>query len=108
MAAPRRELFFEGFDKRCGLGQEVQEVGGQHARKGRKHKRFGGQVGLVEGDGDTGMLGTKLLVLCTYSLQKCGVVEIMDVIKNHEFALARSRGSWQLVSMPALGHRHLA
>jgi len=52
--------------------------------------------------------GTKLLVLCTYSLQKCGVVEIMDVIKNHEFALARSRGSWQLVSMPALGHRHLA
>jgi hypothetical protein len=50
--------------------------------------------------------GTKLLVLCTYSLQKCGVVEIMDVVKNHEFALAMSHGAWQLVSMPALGHSH--
>jgi hypothetical protein len=42
--------------------------------------------------------GTRLLVLCTYSLQKCGVMEIMDVIKNHEFALARSHGVWQLVT----------
>jgi len=48
--------------------------------------------------------GTNLLVLCTYSLQKCGVVEIMDVVTNHEFALAMSHGAWQLVSMPALGH----
>jgi hypothetical protein len=43
---------------------------------------------------------TKLLVLCTYSLEKCGVVEILDVIKNHEFALAMNRGKWQVVSMP--------
>lgn len=61
--------------------------------------------------------GTRLLVLCTYSLQKCGVMEILDVIKNHEFALAMSHGAWQLVtgsptrsaafdipSMPAFGH----
>jgi len=52
--------------------------------------------------------GTKLLVLCTYSLQKCGVVEIMDVVKNHEFALARSHGTWQLVRVPAFGHRCLS
>ncbi|MCU0916996.1 MAG: MEDS domain-containing protein [Planctomycetes bacterium] len=52
--------------------------------------------------------GTKLLVLCTYLLQKCGVVEIMDVVKNHEFALALSHGAWQLISMAPLGHRHLA
>ena len=45
--------------------------------------------------------GTKLLVLCTYSLQKCGVVEILDVVKNHEFALAMNRGKWQIVNMPA-------
>jgi hypothetical protein len=47
--------------------------------------------------------GTKLLVLCTYSLKKCGVVEIMDVVKNHEFALAMNQGTWQIVSMPASG-----
>jgi hypothetical protein len=47
--------------------------------------------------------GTKLLVLCTYSLKKCGVAEIMDVVKNHEFALAMNRGEWQVVRMPAFG-----
>ena len=45
--------------------------------------------------------GTKLLVLCTYSLQKCGVAEILDVVKNHEFAVAMNQGKWQVVSMPA-------
>jgi hypothetical protein len=44
--------------------------------------------------------GTKLLVLCTYSLKKCGVSEILDVVKNHEFALAMNRGIWQVVRMP--------
>jgi hypothetical protein len=51
--------------------------------------------------------GTRLLVLCTYSLKKCGVAEIMDVIKNHEFALAMNHGTWQMVSMPASGCSHL-
>lgn len=48
--------------------------------------------------------GTRLLVLCSYSLDKCGVVEVMDVVRNHEFALAMSRGAWQVVKMPAHGH----
>jgi MEDS: MEthanogen/methylotroph, DcmR Sensory domain len=52
--------------------------------------------------------GTRLLVLCTYSLKKCGVAEIMDVVKNHEFALAMNRGTWQVVSMPTSGHGHVA
>jgi hypothetical protein len=45
--------------------------------------------------------GTNLLVLCTYSLQKCGVAEILDVVKNHEFAVAMNQGAWQVVTMPA-------
>ncbi|MBI5622560.1 MAG: MEDS domain-containing protein [Elusimicrobia bacterium] len=45
--------------------------------------------------------GTKLLVLCTYSMDKCGVGEILDVVKNHEFALAINHGAWQIVNMPA-------
>lgn len=47
--------------------------------------------------------GTKLLVLCTYSLMKCGLVEILDVIKNHEFALAINDGRWQVVNRPVFG-----
>lgn len=49
--------------------------------------------------------GTKLLVLCTYSLKKCGVVEIMDVVRNHEFVIAMNRGAWQVVSSADFGHR---
>jgi hypothetical protein len=46
--------------------------------------------------------GTRLLVLCTYSLKKCGVAEILDVVKNHEFALAMNRGTWQVVGTNAM------
>lgn len=48
--------------------------------------------------------GKKLLVLCTYSLEKCGLVEILDVVRNHEFALAMNNGRWQVVNRPAAGH----
>ncbi|HEY6837236.1 MAG TPA: MEDS domain-containing protein [Geobacteraceae bacterium] len=50
--------------------------------------------------------GTRLLVLCSYSLEKCGVAEILDVVKNHEFALAMSQGVWQIVRMPGAHARH--
>ncbi|MBN1360132.1 MAG: MEDS domain-containing protein [Sedimentisphaerales bacterium] len=39
----------------------------------------------------------RMLAMCTYSLEKCGVREIMDVVENHEFALALSQGQWQVV-----------
>src|SRR5512136_666939 len=38
-----------------------------------------------------------MLALCTYSLDKCGAAEIMDVIRNHEFALIRKEGQWQVI-----------
>jgi hypothetical protein len=38
-----------------------------------------------------------MLALCTYSLDKCGATEVMDVIRNHEFALVRKEGKWELV-----------
>jgi hypothetical protein len=43
----------------------------------------------------------KMIAICTYSLEKCGVVEIMDVVRNHEFALAMNHGSWQVLNRPA-------
>lgn len=38
-----------------------------------------------------------LLVLCTYSLNKCQATEIIDVVTNHEFALIKRSGSWHLI-----------
>ncbi|APV45377.1 PAS domain S-box-containing protein [Dehalogenimonas formicexedens] len=42
-----------------------------------------------------------MLALCTYSLEKCGATEIIDVIKNHEFALIQQKGQWQLIESSA-------
>jgi len=35
-----------------------------------------------------------MIALCTYSLEKCGAEEIVDVIKNHQFALLKEAGKW--------------
>ncbi|MBI2600164.1 MEDS domain-containing protein [Candidatus Daviesbacteria bacterium] len=39
----------------------------------------------------------KLLVLCTYFLDKCGAGEIIDVVTNHQFALIKRSGSWEII-----------
>jgi C4-dicarboxylate-specific signal transduction histidine kinase len=39
----------------------------------------------------------RLAVLCTYPLAACGAAEILDVVRTHQFALARRRGSWDLI-----------
>jgi PAS domain S-box-containing protein len=38
-----------------------------------------------------------ILALCSYSLHQCGVANVADVIKNHQFALVRRRGTWELI-----------
>lgn len=35
-----------------------------------------------------------IIVLCTYSLDKCGAGEIADVISNHEYSLLKRDGKW--------------
>jgi len=42
-----------------------------------------------EAELDKAIGGMKLLALCAYSLKRCGAVEILDVIKNHEFAISK-------------------
>lgn len=44
-----------------------------------------------------GVIGKhNMLVLCTYWLDKCNATEIVDVIRNHEFALIKQEGRWEL------------
>ncbi len=50
-----------------------------------------------------------MLALCTYSLDRCGAGEIVDVLGNHERALIRRKGRWILVAgSPAEPARHAA
>lgn len=40
---------------------------------------------------------SRMLALCTYSLERCGANEVLDVVRNHRFALVRREGTWELV-----------
>jgi signal transduction histidine kinase len=44
-----------------------------------------------------------LAVLCTYPLGACGAVEILDVVRTHQFALAKRHGSWDVIE--TAGHK---
>ncbi len=39
----------------------------------------------------------RMLALCTYSLARCGGLEVLDVVRNHQFALVKSDKGWQLL-----------
>ncbi|MDD1751702.1 MAG: PAS domain S-box protein, partial [Methanotrichaceae archaeon] len=39
----------------------------------------------------------RMLAICTYSLRKCGAMEILDVLANHQFALVKRSGKWEIV-----------
>jgi signal transduction histidine kinase len=45
----------------------------------------------------------RLAVLCTYPLVACGAVEILDVVRTHQFALARRHLSWEVIE--TAGHK---
>jgi signal transduction histidine kinase len=36
----------------------------------------------------------RMIALCTYSLQRCGAAEVLDVVHTHQFALAKRGGEW--------------
>jgi C4-dicarboxylate-specific signal transduction histidine kinase len=44
----------------------------------------------------------RLAVLCTYPLVACGANEILDVVRTHQFALARRHGSWDVIETAGL------
>jgi signal transduction histidine kinase/PAS domain-containing protein len=45
----------------------------------------------------------RLAVLCTYPLAACGAGEILDVVRTHQFAVTKRRGSWDVIE--TAGHK---
>ena len=45
----------------------------------------------------------KMLALCTYSLTKCTAADVLDVVRNHEFALIKREGDWELLEKAGYG-----
>ncbi len=40
-----------------------------------------------------------MIAFCTYSLEKCGASEVIEVAANHEFTLIRRMGNWEVIEM---------
>ena len=54
-------------------------------------------------DGLNEVIGNQsLALLCTYPLATCGAPEILDVVRTHQFVLARRHGNWDIVETAAL------
>jgi len=41
--------------------------------------------------------GYRMLAICAYQLDKCGTLEIIDVVNNHQLGLTRKNGQWTLI-----------
>lgn len=39
----------------------------------------------------------RMMALCTYPLHGCGAFQILDVVRNHQFALIRKDDHWELI-----------
>ncbi len=42
----------------------------------------------------------QMLAVCTYCIDKCTASEIIDVLSNHQFALAKRQGTWEIIESP--------
>src|SRR3984893_9396577 len=49
------------------------------------------------------VVNQRLTVLCTYPLAACGAAEILDVVRTHQFAVTKRRGSWDVIE--TAGHK---
>jgi PAS domain S-box-containing protein len=48
-----------------------------------------------------------IALLCTYPLSRSSATEILDVVQNHKFALARRQGEWEIIESPELFQANL-
>jgi len=43
------------------------------------------------------LAGKSMIVLCSYPLVVCGATEVLDVARNHHFAIAKRARKWEVV-----------
>jgi signal transduction histidine kinase len=44
----------------------------------------------------------RILGLCSYCFQRCSARDVLDVVKNHQFTLARRAGEWEIMDGSAM------
>lgn len=46
----------------------------------------------------------QIIALCSYSLETCNAEAVLDIVRHHDFALARRKGEWEVVENAATKH----
>lgn len=54
---------------------------------------------------DNVMENCPIIALCTYFLDRCGVIDIIDIVVNHRISLIKRKGIW--VQMETLGRKNV-
>lgn len=44
----------------------------------------------------------RMIAICTYSIDKCGANEILDVMNTHQFAIIKREGNWKIIESSEL------
>jgi len=44
----------------------------------------------------------RIVGLCTYDVDRCSAGDALDVVRNHQFALARRQGAWEIIEQASL------
>jgi PAS domain S-box-containing protein len=57
--------------------------------------------------GDSDIISKKITI-CSYSLEKCGAPEIIDVVSSHQFAIVKRHGEWDAIERDAGNRMELA
>jgi DNA-binding CsgD family transcriptional regulator len=50
---------------------------------------------------DQALAGQLLSILCTYAIPESQVVDLLDVVRAHQFTVARRRGKWEILESPS-------
>src|SRR4029453_7410267 len=61
------------------------------------HRKRWRRFDEYEGTLNDSLAGKSLIVLCSYPLVVCGATEVLDVARNHHFAIAKRAGKWEVV-----------
>lgn len=43
-----------------------------------------------------------IIGMCSYCLDRCGPMDVLDVVRNHQFALIRQAGKWELIESASM------
>ncbi len=60
-------------------------------------KKDWGRFADFEDGADGFVSGRPMRVICSYPLEKCGAVEVLDIVRSHHSVIVREAGEWRLV-----------